>query len=136
MSDAPSPSSERQFPPEPVIDPVTGEFEIVPDPTHLPTGELLIQWAPQPSPEVRARAFGGKALAAWALALAVVALIASLFTGWALALAIASVVVGIVAARRTVGRSIAAWAISLGMIAVIYSAGWLVWMFVLSAPAR
>ena len=66
----------------------------------------------------------------------VVALIASLFTGWALALAIASVVVGIVAARRTVGRSIAAWAISLGMIAVIYSAGWLVWMFVLSAPAR
>lgn len=113
----------------------SGEVVIVTE-KYVATGELLVQWAPPIAAEVpRPRAFDGKALAAWALALAIVALIASLFTGWALPLAVGAVAVGIVSARRPVGRGIAGWAIALGVVAAIYSAGWLWWMFTQPAPA-
>lgn len=64
----------------------------------------------------------------WALGLAIVAIVASLFVGWMLPLGLVAVIVAIVTLRRPgESRAIGVWALVLGALALIYSAGWLLW---------
>lgn len=104
----------HQLPTAPVITPV-GE----------PREEESEPWAPAEAPIVgRRRAV----IAPWALALAILALAASLFVGWMLPLGLVAVVAAVVALRlRGESRAVAVWALVLGAVAVLYSAGWLVW---------
>lgn len=82
--------------------------------------EPVLQWAlPQPAPPARG-------LAAWALAFAVLALIASFFVGFGFPLGIVAIVAGVLALRRPLeSRPVAVWAIVLGALSILYSAGWL-----------
>lgn len=63
----------------------------------------------------------------WALALAVIALLASLFGAWALPVAAAAVIVAAWAVRRRTHRGAAVWALALAVLAALYSVGWLLW---------
>jgi len=92
---------------------------------YVPTAELLVQWAPPPEAiaETRPRAIGP-----WALALAVVGVIVSLFVGWGFPLGLAGFVAGIIAVRRpTEGSALGVWAIVLSLVSIVYSAGWILW---------
>lgn len=80
-----------------------------------------VEWGPPPEPR---RAPVGP----WALAVAVVALAASLFVGWMLPLGVAGIVTAIVTLRRRgESRAVAVWALVLSIVSVLYSAGWLLW---------
>lgn len=101
------------------------------DAERLPTAQLemaafgdhLIPYvppAPKPPPS----------LAPWALALAVVALLAALVTGWLLPLGVIGVIVATMSLRRTHdSRPVAAWALALSLLSLVFSVGWLVWGF-------
>lgn len=82
--------------------------------------EPRVEWAP--APEVLPRS------GAWSLALAIIALVLSLFVGWAFPLGIAAVVMAVLALRRPwERRGVAVWALGLAALSILYSAGWLVW---------
>ena len=90
---------------------------------HDPDGEQpqpVMQWImPEPAPLARG-------LAGWALAFAILALIASLFVGWGFPLGLVAIVAAILALRRPLeSRAVAVWALVLGAASIIYSAGWL-----------
>ncbi|MFD1494522.1 MULTISPECIES: hypothetical protein [Microbacterium] len=90
--------------------------------THGPVEGESSPWSPPP-PARRA------AVAAWALALAIVALGASFFVGWMLPFGLAGFVVAIVALRRPrESRAMAVWALVLSLVSIAYSAGWLLWV--------
>lgn len=96
-------------------------------PTHVPTAELLVQWAPPTPPQTRPRGV----VASWALSLAVLALVVSLIFGWGLPVGLTAVVLAVVALFRAAeNRSVAKWALWLGVISVVYSTGWAIWMLV------
>jgi len=90
---------------------------------HDPDGEQpqpVMQWImPEPARPSRG-------LAGWALAFAIVALIASLFVGWGFPLGIVAIVTAILALLRPLESvPVAVWAIALGAVSIVYSAGWL-----------
>lgn len=101
------------------------------DPERLPTAQLemaafgdhLIPYvppAPKPPPS----------LAPWALAVAILALVAALITGWLLPLGVVGAILATISSRRAHdSRRVAVWALSLSLLAVAFSAGWLVWGF-------
>lgn len=91
--------------------------------TEGPVEGERVEWGPPPAPR---RAPVGP----WALAIAVVALAASLFVGWMLPLGVAGIVTAIVTLRRRgESRAVGAWALVLSIVSVLYSAGWLLWAF-------
>jgi len=81
-----------------------------------------IEWvAPEPRPR--------RGVAAWALGVAVLALIASFFVGWCFPIGVVAVVVAVVALRRPMeSRATAGWALALALLSLVYSAGWLLWV--------
>lgn len=73
----------------------------------------------------------GAYLAESALALAIVALVASFFFGWLLPLALAAVALSAAALRRPAeSRTTAIWALALALAATVFSIGWLIWVVV------
>ena len=101
------------------------------DPERLPTAQLemaafgdhLIPYVPPVPPTP-------PSLAPWALALAILALSGSLFTGWLLPLGVTAVVFAALSLRRAHdGRRAAVWALCLAVLSLIFSVGWLVWGF-------
>jgi len=107
----------QRLPTEPVA--ITSESA-----PHDPDGEQpqpVMQWI-MPEPAQPARGLAG-----WALAFAILALVASLFVGWGFPLGIVAIVAAIMALRRPIeSRAVAVWAIVLGAVSILYSAGWLV----------
>jgi len=90
--------------------PIAPELE---DPSMWPTPE---------APPLR------RGLAGWALAIAIVGLLVSLFVGWGFPIGLVAVVSAILALRRPLeSRAVAVWAIALGVLSVVYSAGWLLY---------
>ena len=90
------------------------------EPAEPATPQPRLEWAP--APEILPRS------GAWALALAIVALVLSLFVGWAFPLGIAAVVMAVLALRRPwERRGVAVWALGLAALSILYSAGWLFW---------
>lgn len=86
-------------------------------------GDHLIPYVP-PQPPVP------RSMAPWALALAILALSASLFTGWLLLLGVGGVIVASTSLRRPHdNRRPAGWALSLAVLSLVFSAGWLIWGF-------
>lgn len=84
-------------------------------------GEHVVPWSP-PEPVLP------PSVAPWALALAVTALVASLFVGVLLPLGVIAVVTSIISLRRAHdSRRVAVWALALAALSVLFSAGWLVW---------
>ncbi len=78
-----------------------------------------LAWAP-PAPRQP------PALAGWALAVAIVALLVSLVVGWGFPVGIIAIVTAIAALRRPDRRRQAAgWALALGILSVLYSALWI-----------
>lgn len=69
----------------------------------------------------------GRRRAAWALAVAIVALVAALFGAWALPIGVVAVVLALLAVRRGARRGMAVWALALAVLALLYGAGWLAW---------
>lgn len=101
------------------------------DPHRMPTAQLemaafgdhLIPYVPPTPPAPRA-------LAPWALMLAILGLVASLFTGWLLPLGVAAIVVSTLSLRRPhESRRVAVWATALAGVSLVFSVGWLVWGF-------
>ncbi|WP_285138140.1 hypothetical protein [Microbacterium sp. lyk4-40-TSB-66] len=101
------------------------------DPERLPTAQLemaafgdhLIPYVPPVPPTP-------PSLAPWALALAILALSGSLFTGWLLPLGVTAVVFAALSLRRAHdGRRAAVWALCLAVLSLVFSVGWLVWGF-------
>lgn len=102
-----------------------------PDDHRLPTAQLeMAAFGPHPIagewvPEEPARP---ASLAPWALGLAIVALVASVFVGWLLVLGLVAMIVATLSLRRRHdSRRVAVWALVLAGVAVLYSAGWLLW---------
>ncbi|WP_150952875.1 hypothetical protein [Microbacterium testaceum] len=86
-------------------------------------GDHLIPYIPPVPPAPRS-------VAPWALGVAILALVAALFTGWLLPLGVVAAVLSIVSLRRRHdSTSVAVWALALSLLAVGFSAGWLVWGF-------
>lgn len=84
-------------------------------------GEHVIPWSP-PEP------VAPPSVAPWALTVAIVALIASLFAGVLLPLGVIAIVMSIISLRRAHdSRRVAIWALALGVLSVVFSAGWLLW---------
>ncbi|WP_431795694.1 hypothetical protein [Microbacterium enclense] len=84
-------------------------------------GEHVIPWSP-PEP------VAPPSVAPWALAVAIVALIASLFAGVLLPLGVIAIVMSIISLRRAHdSRRVAIWALALAVLSVVFSAGWLLW---------
>ncbi len=103
----------------------------VDDPERMPTAQLemaafgdhLIPYVPPEPPAPRS-------LAPWALALAILALTASLFTGWLLPLGVTAVVFSALSLRRPRdSRRVGGWALALAVVSLAFSAGWLIWGF-------
>lgn len=101
------------------------------DPERLPTAQLemaafgdhLIPYVPPVPP-------APPSLAPWALALATLALLGSLFTGWLLPLGVTGVVLATLSLRRpNDSRRAAVWALCLAVLSLVFSVGWLVWGF-------
>ncbi|KQR21390.1 hypothetical protein [Microbacterium sp. Leaf151] len=101
------------------------------DPERLPTAQLemaafgdhLIPYVPPVPP-------APPSLAPWALALATVALLGSLFTGWLLPLGVTGVIFATLSLRRPHdSRRSAVWALCLAVLSLVFSVGWLVWGF-------
>lgn len=88
------------------------------------SGEAALpSWMPAPEPVRAQRGYAG-----WALGVAIVGLLLSLFVGWGLPLGLVAIVTAILALRRPwESRAIAVWALVLGGVSVLYSAGWLLW---------
>lgn len=114
-------ASDRSAPVEPLDD----------DPHRMPTAQLemaafgdhLIPYVPPTPPAPRP-------LAPWALLLAILGLVASLFTGWLLPLGVAAIVVSTLSLRRPhESRRVAVWATALAGVSLVFSVGWLVWGF-------
>ncbi len=86
-------------------------------------GDHLIPYVPPVPPAPRS-------VAPWALALAILALVASFFTGWVLPLGVVAVVVSSLSLRRPGdSRRLAGWALALSVLSAAFSVGWLVWGF-------
>lgn len=84
-------------------------------------GEHILPWAP-PQPTAP------PSLAPWALALAIAALVASLFVGVLLPLGVVGILTAIMSLRRAHdSRRVAVWALVLAAVSVVFSAGWLLW---------
>ncbi|MFG6280683.1 hypothetical protein [Microbacterium sp. S16(2024)] len=84
-------------------------------------GEHVLPWSP-PVPTAP------PSVAPWALALAVAALVASLFAGVLLPLGVVAIVSSIISLRRAHdSRRVAVWALVLAVVSVVFSAGWLFW---------
>ncbi|WP_139167991.1 hypothetical protein [Microbacterium enclense] len=103
----------------------------VDDPERMPTAQLemaafgdhLIPYVPPEPPAPRS-------LAPWALALAILALTASLFTGWLLPLGVVALVASALSLRRPRdSRRVGGWALALAVVSLAFSAGWLIWGF-------
>ena len=84
-------------------------------------GEHVVPWSP-PVP------VAPPSVAPWALAVAIAALIASLFAGVLLPLGVVAIVMSIISLRRAHdSRRIAIWALALAALSVVFSGGWLIW---------
>lgn len=84
-------------------------------------GEHVLPWSP-PVPTAP------PSVAPWALALAIAALVASLFAGVLLPLGVIALVTSIISLRRAHdSRRVAVWALALAVVSVVFSAGWLFW---------
>lgn len=84
-------------------------------------GEHVVPWSP-PVP------VAPPSVAPWALAVAIAALIASLFAGVLLPLGVIAIVMSIISLRRAHdSRRVAIWALALAVLSVIFSVGWLLW---------
>jgi hypothetical protein len=84
-------------------------------------GEHVVPWSP-PTPIVP------PSVAPWALAVAIGALVASLFAGVLLPLGVIAVVMSIISLRRAHdSRRVAIWALALAALSIVFSAGWLAW---------
>ncbi|MDQ1129242.1 hypothetical protein [Microbacterium sp. SORGH_AS_0888] len=81
-------------------------------------------WEPE-TPETPLRARESTGVGGYALALAAIALAASLVVGWVFPLGVAALALATVAVRRRVQRVLAGWAIALAAASLVYSAGWL-----------
>lgn len=101
------------------------------DPERLPTAQLemaafgdhVIPYVPPAPPPPRS-------FAPWALAVAIIALLAALFTGWLVPLGVVAAVLALVSLRRPRdSRTQAGWALALALLSVAFSAGWLIWGF-------
>ena len=79
-----------------------------------------VLWAPvEPSRPARG-------VAAWALTLAIIGLVMSMFVGWGFPIGLIAIGVAIAALRRPVeSRGVAVWALVLAAVSVLYSAGWM-----------
>lgn len=114
MTDASAPSVDVDHDPERMA---TAQLEMA------AFGDHLIPYVPPQPPAPRS-------MAPWALALAILALTASLFTGWLLLLGVGGVVVASLSLRRPHdSRRAARWALSLALLSLVFSVGWLVWGF-------
>lgn len=89
-------------------------------PAHSGPDTAVIGWVSRPTRRHR--------VAGWALGLAIIALVASLFGAWGLPVGIAAVVVALRAVRGRAARAVAVWALALAVLSVLYGAGWLIWM--------
>ncbi|MBQ9916103.1 MAG: hypothetical protein IJO71_02755 [Microbacterium sp.] len=79
-------------------------------------------FAPRPTP------VAPPSVAPWALAVAIAALVASLFAGVLLPLGVVAIVMSIISLRRAHdSRRVAIWALALAVLSVIFSVGWLIW---------
>lgn len=84
-------------------------------------GEHVLPWNP-PQPTAP------PSLAPWALALAITALVASLFVGVLLPLGVVGILTAIMSLRRAHdSRRVAVWALVLAAVSVVFSTGWLLW---------
>ncbi|BFM24446.1 hypothetical protein [Microbacterium sp. che218] len=101
------------------------------DPERLPTAQLemaafgdhLIPYVPPAPPTPRSLAPG-------ALAAAILALVASFFTGWLLPLGAVAVILSIVSLRRPHDSTrVGVWSLCLSLLSIVFSAGWLIWGF-------
>lgn len=101
------------------------------DPERMPTAQLemaafgdhLIPYVPPVPP-------APPSFAPWALALAILALLGSLFTGWLLPLGVTAGVLSALSLRRPHdSRHAAVWALCLAVLSLVFSVGWLVWGF-------
>lgn len=80
------------------------------------------EWAPAEPPRLY------RGIAGWALGVAIVGLIASLFVGWGFPVGLVGMVTAIVSLRRPIeSRAVGVWALVLSSVSLIYSAGWLIW---------
>lgn len=81
---------------------------------------------PEWEPVVAPRLYRG--IAGWALGVAIVGLIASLFVGWGFPVGLVGMIAAIVSLRRPIeSRAVGVWALVLSSVSLLYSAGWLVW---------
>lgn len=130
--ETPEPAATPVDPRRPWMGPAGDRAQVADDdPERLPTAQLemaafgdhLIPYvppAPKPPPS----------LAPWALAVAILALVAALITGWLLPLGVIGAILAILSLRRAHdSRRVAVWALSLSLLAVVFSAGWLIWGF-------
>lgn len=143
MTDATPPTRRtRKETPEPAAAPVdprrpwmvpAGERPEVADdnPERLPTAQLeMAAFGDHLIPSVPPAPKPPPSLAPWALAVAILALVAALITGWLLPLGVVGAVLAAVSLRRPHdARRPAAWALALSLLSIAFSAGWLVWGF-------
>ncbi|MCR2764176.1 hypothetical protein NQ152_11750 [Microbacterium sp. zg.B48] len=136
---APQPASPRAAvePPSPDVAPVQAESAL--PGTHrggferwptAPVGVTPIVTAPDlDAPVLWAEAepaVPSRGMAAWALGIAIVAFVVSMFVGWGIPLGVAAIVTAIIALRRPIeSRAVGVWALVLGVVSLLYSAGWL-----------
>jgi uncharacterized membrane protein YhdT len=101
------------------------------DPERLPTAQLemaafgdhLIPYVPPVPP-------APPSLAPWALGMAILALLGSLFTGWLVPLGVTGVILATLSLHRPhEARRPAVWALCLAVLSLVFSVGWLVWGF-------
>ncbi len=84
-------------------------------------GEHVLPWSP-PTPTAP------PSVAPWALAVAITALVASLFAGVLLPLGVIALVMSVISLRRAHdSRRVAIWALALAVLSIVFSAGWLLW---------
>lgn len=84
-------------------------------------GEHVLPWSP-PAPVVP------PSVVPWALAVAIIALLVSLFVGLLLPLGVIGLVMSIISLRRAHdSRRVASWALGLSVVSIVFSAGWLFW---------
>lgn len=101
------------------------------DPERLPTAQLeMAAFGDHLIPYVPPVPLTPPSLAPWALAVATLALLGSLFTGWLVPLGSTGVILAALSLRRpTDGRRAAVWALCLAVLSLVFSVGWLVWGF-------
>ncbi|MCM3503462.1 hypothetical protein M3667_16450 [Microbacterium sp. P26] len=101
------------------------------DPERLPTAQLeMAAFGDHVIPYVPPAPPAPPSLAPWALAAAILALVASFFTGWLLPLGAVAVILSTVSLRRPHDSTrVGVWSLCLSLLSIVFSAGWLIWGF-------